>query len=245
MTSLRRFYAPPEAFQAGLVLLDAEESHHLTRVMRLAPGARVIVCDGRGRQAEAEVQSLEQNAAILKVVRELPLTGESPLSIILAVGLAKGDALDTVIRQATELGVKTIIPFTSAYSEKTTLARAARRLSRWRRLARESLKSCQRACLPEITGVQEFAKVLPGPEDAKVIFWEEQRAGGLTHQVNGPRPAGVRVVIGPEGGFTPEEVSEARQAGYLVASLGPRRLKVETAALAALSIVQFAWGDLA
>jgi 16S rRNA (uracil1498-N3)-methyltransferase len=226
-------------------MLDAEESHHLTRVIRLAPGARVIVCDGRGRQAEAEVQSMEQNEAILKVVRELPLTGESPLSVTLGIGLAKGDALDAVIRQATELGVKTITPFTSAYSEKTNAARSARRLSRWRRLARESLKSCQRACLPDITEVQEFTQVLPGPEDAKVIFWEEQRIGGLTQQVSGPQPAGVRVLIGPEGGFTPQEVAEARQAGYTVASLGPRRLKVETAALAALSIVQFAWGDLA
>ncbi|MDI6852469.1 MAG: RsmE family RNA methyltransferase [Deltaproteobacteria bacterium] len=245
MTSLRRFYAAPEAFQGDKVLLDAEESHHLIRVMRLGPGARVIVCDGRGRQAEAQVHKLEQNAAILKVVRELPLSGESPLSITLGIGLAKGEALDTVIRQATEMGVKTIIPFTSAYSEKIDTARADRRLTRWRRLARESLKSCQRACLPEIASVREFAGVLPGPENAKVIFWEGQRAGGLTDQIEGPRPAAARVLIGPEGGFAPEEVAEARQDGYLVASLGPRRLKVETAALAALSIVQFAWGDLA
>jgi 16S rRNA (uracil1498-N3)-methyltransferase len=245
MTTLRRFYAPPEAFAGGAVVLDAEESHHLTRVLRLPPGARVIVLDGCGRQVEAEVQSLEQDEAVLSVVRELPVTGESPLALTLAVGLAKGDALDAVIRQATELGVKHITPFTSEYSEKTTPDRAARRLTRWRRLARESLKSCQRAYLPEIGVVQEFAQVLPGPEEAKIIFWEEERAGGLTHRVNRLRPAGVRLLIGPEGGFTPEEVAQARRAGYESASLGPRRLKVETAALAALALIQFAWGDLA
>jgi 16S rRNA (uracil1498-N3)-methyltransferase len=178
MSTLRRFYAPPEAFQGRAVVLDAEESHHLTRVLRLQAGARVLVCDGRGRNVEAEVQSLEQGETVLRVVRELPLAGESPLVITLAIGLAKGDALDAVIRQAAEMGVKNIAPFTSAYSEKTTPERSTRRLTRWRRLAQESLKSCQRSYLPEIAGVQDFSQILSGPEEAKIIFWEEERRGG-------------------------------------------------------------------
>jgi 16S rRNA (uracil1498-N3)-methyltransferase len=242
---LRRFYAPPEAFQGDLVVLNAEESRHLTRVLRLPAGARVAVSDGRGRQVEAEVERPNPDAAVLRVVRELPLGGESPLALTLGVGLAKGDVLDAVIRQATEMGVKTIVPFVSAHSEKPTPERAARRLSRWRRLARESLKSCQRALLPEIAAVRDFAEVLGDPEEAKIIFWEEERGGGLMRLLSRPRPAGVRLLIGPEGGFAPVEVEQARQAGYQTASLGPRRLRVETAALAALSLVQFAWGDLA
>ncbi len=245
MATLRRFYAPPEAFQSGAVVLDAEESHHLTRVLRLQAGARVLVCDGRGRQVEAEVQSLWQGKTVLRVLHELPLAGESPLVLTLAIGLAKGEALDAVIRQATEMGVTNIVLFTSAYSEKTTPERAARRLTRWRRLAQESLKSCQRSFLPEIAPVQDFAQVLPGSEEIKIIFWEEERGGGLKNLASGSRPASVRVLIGPEGGFAPEEVEQARQAGYQAASLGPRRLRVETAALAALTLIQFAWGDLA
>lgn len=245
MAALRRFYAPPEAFRGETVVLDAEESHHLSRVLRLASGARVIVCNGSGRQVEAEILSLEPEKTVLKVVRELAGTGESPLALTLALGLAKGDVMDAVIRQATELGVTKIAPFTSKYSERTTAERWARRLSRWRRLVRESLKSCQRALLPQIEAVRDFAAVLAGPEEAKIIFWEEERAGGLAALVTGSRPAGVRVLIGPEGGFAPEEVAQARQAGYRTASLGPRRLKVETAALAALTLIQFAWGDLA
>ncbi|MBW1992744.1 MAG: 16S rRNA (uracil(1498)-N(3))-methyltransferase [Deltaproteobacteria bacterium] len=244
-TALRRFYAPPEAFAGGEVVLDAEESHHLARVLRLLPGARVVVSDGCGRQVEAEVLNLSKGTAVLRVIRELPLTGESPLQLTLAIGLAKREALDAVIRQATEMGVKLILPFTSAYSEPTTPERQARRLVRWQRLARESLKSCQRAFLPEIASVQDFPRVLPGPEDVKIIFWEQERSGGLARMVQRPRPAGVRLLIGPEGGFKPEEVAQARQAGYEIASLGPRRLKVETAALAALALLQFAWGDLA
>jgi 16S rRNA (uracil1498-N3)-methyltransferase len=242
---LRRFYAPPEAFQGDTITLDAEESRHLARVLRLAAGARVAVCDGRGRLVETEVQSLESGQAMLKVVRDLPSTGESPLAVTLAVGLAKGDALDAVIRQATEMGVSGISPFTSLYSEKSTPERTARRLVRWRRVAQESLKSCRRTRLPAILPVAAFTDILPGPEEAKIIFWEEERGGGLTGRLTGPRPSGVRLIIGPEGGLAPEEVEQARQAGYRAASLGPRRLKVETAALAALALIQFAWGDLA
>ncbi len=246
MTVLRCFYASPEAFRGDTVVLDAEESHHLTRVLRLPTGARVVVCDGRGRRVEAEVQGLGQKGeAILRLVQELPCTGESPLAITLAIGLAKGDVLDLVVRQAVEMGVARIIPFVSSYSEQTTPERSARRLTRWQRLAREGLKSCQRSRVPEITAVQNFTEVLPGPEEARIIFWEEARSGGFSRQAADFRPASVRVLIGPEGGFSPEEVEQARRAGYQPASLGPRRLRVETAVLAALTLIQFAWGDLA
>ncbi len=157
--------------------------------------------------------------------------------------MPKGEALDAVIRQATEMGARKIIPFLSSRSEKFTPERAARRLERWRRLAQESLKSCQRSCLPEISPPQEFAAVLSGPEPVKLIFWEEERHGGLKEHLKAAASA-VRLLIGPEGGFTASEVTQAREAGFEVVSLGPRRLRVETAALAALSLVQYAWGDL-
>jgi 16S rRNA (uracil1498-N3)-methyltransferase len=153
--------------------------------------------------------------------------------------------MDGVISQATEMGVKKIMPFLSSRSERLTLERAARRRAKWERLAQESLKSCQRSYLPEIAPVQEFAGVLPGPEEVKLLFWEEERGGGISKYFSRTRPAGVRLLIGPEGGFSPEEVALARERGYQIASLGPRRLKVETAALAALTLIQHAWGDLA
>jgi 16S rRNA (uracil1498-N3)-methyltransferase len=241
---MRRFYAPPEGFQADTVCLDSEETRHLARVLRLGVGDRVEVCDGTGRQVEARIVELDPKGARLQVLRELAFWGESPLRLVLGIGLAKGEALDGVVRQATEMGVQRIIPFLSERSERLTPERARRRLSRWQRLSREILKSCQRSVLPEIEAVREFAEVLPGPEEAKLIFWEEERGGGLQGCLSRPRPAAARMLIGPEGGFAAGEVDLARQAGFQVVSLGPRRLKVETAALAALSLLQCAWGDL-
>jgi 16S rRNA (uracil1498-N3)-methyltransferase len=242
---MRRFYAPSEQFHGDTVLLDPEETRHLVRVLRLEPGARVEVCDGRGRNFEAVFAALDSREARLKIVRQLDPWGESPLPLVLGLGLPKGEALDEVIRQATEMGVKQILPFVSERSERLDPGRTGRRLGRWQRLAQESLKSCQRSFLPEIGAPVEFAQVLTGPEEMKLIFWEEERAGGLKQFLDRPRPVGVRLLIGPEGGFAAREVAWAREAGFKVASLGPRRLKVATAALAALALMQHAWGDLA
>jgi 16S rRNA (uracil1498-N3)-methyltransferase len=225
--------------------LDPEETHHLTKVLRLGLGAKVEAFDGQGRNFAAVVQGLDAGGAVLQILEELAPRGESPLDLTLGIGLAKGEALDAVVRQATEMGVKLIQPFTSERSEQATPERAARRQGRWQRLAQESLKSCRRSCLPRIDRPLDFAAVLSGPEAQKLIFWEEQLGGGLQAFLNRPRPESVRVLIGPEGGFSPREAAQARDAGYEVASLGPRLLKVPTAAMAALTLIQYAWGDLA
>ena len=242
---MRRFYAPPERFQDDTVWLDSEETRHLAKVLRLGVGEKVEVCDGAGRNVEARVAVLAAGGAQLQVLRELAFWGESPLRLVLGIGLAKGEALDGVLRQATEMGVQQIIPFISERSERVTQERGRRRRERWQRLAREIIKSCQRSVLPEIGAVQDFDAVLAGPEPMKLIFWEEERGGGLQACLSRPRPAAARVLIGPEGGFSAAEVDQAQAAGFKVVSLGPRRLKVETAALAALTLLQFAWGDLA
>jgi len=243
-SALRRFYAPPERFASGRVALDPGESRHLARVLRLPVGAAVEVADGQGKVFLARVHSLGREA-VLQVAQELPPAGESPLALTLGLGLAKGDTLDLVVRQAVELGVAEIIPFVSERSEPAAPEREARRLARWQKLARESLKSCRRMQLPLIQGVTDFAQVLEGPEEVKLIFWEEAKGGGLAEFMGRRRPSSARVLIGPEGGFTSQEVAQARAAGFAVASLGPRRLRVETAALAALALLQSAWGDLA
>ncbi len=115
MTDLRRFFAPPEQWMEDRVVLDREETHHLARVLRLPAGARVAVCDGRGRARAAVIESAAPQGAVLILQEELFSPAESPLEITLGVGLAKGEALDQVVRQATEMGVRRLVPFLSAY----------------------------------------------------------------------------------------------------------------------------------
>jgi 16S rRNA (uracil1498-N3)-methyltransferase len=242
---MRRFYANPHQFHQNLVILDPEETFHLARVLRLKVGVRVEVCDGQGGNFAAQVATLEPRGATLHVLEKLDSWGESPLSLVLGIGLAKGEALDEAVRQATEMGVDRIFPFISERSERLSPERVERRRGRWQRLARESVKSCQRSLLPVIDAPRDFVAALDGPEEVKLIFWEEERGGGIKSFLKLPRPRDVRVLIGPEGGFSPGEAALARQAGFHVVSLGPRRLKVATAALAAITLMQYAWGDLA
>jgi len=242
---MRRFYAHPRQFSQDVVTLDAEETLHLARVLRLGVGARVQVCDGEGGNFAAQVATLEPRGATLRILGKLDAWGESPLHLVLGIGLAKGEAADAVVRQATEMGVSRIFPFISERSERLTPERTARRRERWRRLARESIKSCQRSRLPIIEPPRDFAAALDGPEEVKLIFWEEERGGGLKPVLQLPQPRDVRVLIGPEGGFSAGEAALAREAGFRSVSLGPRLLKVPTAALAAITLIQYAWGDLA
>jgi len=242
---MRRFYAHPDQFHQKVVTLDPEETFHLARVLRLGVGARVEVCDGQGGNFAAQVATLGPRGATLRILKKRAPWGESHLPLVLGIGLAKGEALDEAVRQATEMGVSRIFPFISERSERLPPERVERRRGRWQRLARESIKSCQRSLLPDIEPPQDFVAALTGPEEVKLIFWEEERRGGLNAFLQRPRPRDVRVLIGPEGGFSPQEAAMAREAGFQVVSLGPRRLKVATAALAAITLMQYAWGDLA
>jgi 16S rRNA (uracil1498-N3)-methyltransferase len=242
---MRRFYAHPRQFHQKVVTLDPAETFHLARVLRLDVGAKVEVCDGEGGNFAARVDTLQSRGATLRILKKLNPWGESPLSLVLGIGLAKGEAMDEAIRQATEMGVSRIFPFISERSERLPPERVEKRRGRWERLARESIKSCQRSLLPRIEPPQDFASAIEGAEEFKLIFWEEERGGGLNSFLERPRPQKVRILIGPEGGFSGIEADQARAAGFHVASLGPRRLKVATAALAAITLLQFAWGDLA
>jgi 16S rRNA (uracil1498-N3)-methyltransferase len=242
---MRRFYAHPRQFSQDLVTLDPKETLHLARVLRLSVGDRVEVCDGEGGNFAAQVTALEPAGATLRILGMLDAWGESPLTLVLGIGLAKGEALDEVVRRATEMGVSRIFPFISERSERLTPERVERRRTRWQRLARESIKSCQRSRLPLIEPPRDFVAALDGPEEVKLIFWEEERGGELHSLLQRSRPRDVRVLIGPEGGFSAGEVAMAREAGFHVVSLGPRLLKVANAVLAAITLIQYAWGDLA
>lgn len=204
------------------------------------------IYDGQGREYEAEVAALEPGGARLRILTETRSRSESPLAITLGLGLARSETFDLVVRQATEMGVTRLIPFFCQRSLVKPASRGDFRQQRWQRLARQTLKSCQRQLVPQIDSPQSFAAVLQGDEAMKIMFWEEKRAASPENllQVR-PTPDSVRVLIGPEGGFSVEEAEQAQEAGFALLGLGPRRLKVETAALTALAIIQYAWGDLA
>jgi 16S rRNA (uracil1498-N3)-methyltransferase len=241
----RRFFAEPGQFLGDEVVLSPSETHHLVKVLRLAVGERVEVSDGCGRIYAAAISHLEPAAARLRILEELNTGFESNLQIALGLALVRSETFDLIVRQLTEMGIFRLTPFFSARSLIRPQSWTKSRQNRWLKLAQGALKSSQRKVLPQIDAPVEFLEVLQGPEDLKLMFWEEQREHGISMDFpSWPRPQSVRVLIGPEGGFTAAEAAAAQDAGFLLVGLGPRRLRVETAAMAAVTLLQYLWGDL-
>jgi 16S rRNA (uracil1498-N3)-methyltransferase len=244
---MRRFTLRLERLAGGRITFDAEESRHLTRVLRLAPGDTVVATDGAGRDYTVRLESV--GAAVTgTVLGEAAGVAESPLAITLVQGVPKGDRMESIVRAATELGAARVRP---ALCERTIVrlepARWRERARRWQRVAREAAKQSGRAVIPEIELPRPLGECLGG-EPAPDLAWCLWEGGGRTlgealDSAGAPRSA--LVVIGPEGGLAEREVETARSRGLIVVSLGPRVLRTETAGPALVAILQSRFGDLA
>jgi len=171
-------------------------------------------------------------------------TRDSPLRLVLAQGVLKGDKLDLVVEKATELGEHEILFFNS---ERTVGRAASERHARWARIARSAAQQSQRTTVPDVRGPVPLEEVLAYPtRGLRLFFWEGVSSSGqLAAHERRSDVSDVLVVVGPEGGFTSAEASRAAGAGFEVVGLSRRILRAETAALVAVTLAQFLWGDLA
>lgn len=228
-----RFYCPDAPLQ-GRLRLGPEESRHLALVRRLKVGETVEVFDGRGAGCLAQVEEIGKNQATLRVISTLPETSMS-LDLTLATAVPKGDRFDWLVEKATELGVSRLVPL---LTRRSTVDPRPAKQERLRRLVIEASKQCRRNRLMGIAEPNEWKHFLEGTSGTNRV------SGILAHPMGEPlarvalEPAiPVVVAIGPEGGFTAEEVDEARSQGWAVVSLGPTILRIETAALAACAVL--------
>ena len=240
---MHRFRVAAGDLVAQKLELRGKELRHLRDVLRLSAGSRVELFDGEGRAVIAVVDAIDRAAADLTIVSPSERATESPLAITLAIALPKGAKLDWVVEKATELGVSRVLPFTSERTIPERASYAAKR-ERWRRIAAAAAAQSGRSRCPEIEEVASFAAVLEreGAHDRAVLFWEQ--ADGPLRVESSPGISRLLVVTGPEGGFSAREAEAAGGAGFEIASLGPRTLRAETAAVVAVALAQIAWGDL-
>ena len=236
----RRIHLPPERIEGGRGRLGPEVRHYLADVLRLRAGAAVEVFDGRGGRYEGR---LEEGLETVALGPRDAVRGGSP-ELTLLFALAKGEKVDLVVQKATELGVSRFVPFAAARSiVRLEGAKGEERARRWRRIAEEAARQCGRADVPEISAPRTLAEALDAiaPATATFVF----HPGGEPLQVGRTGAAGLAAVVGPEGGLTDAEVEACRRAGARPASLGPRVLRAETAAIVAVTVLQVRFGDLA
>lgn len=235
----------PHAVSAGEPLeLAADQAHYLGRVLRLRPGDALAVFDGSGREFAATITSVGRHNAVLLPGEGAVRDVESPLAIRLIQGVSRGERMDFVVQKATELGVHRISPVITHHSVvRLDGERAGRRLAHWTRIARNACEQCGRTRVPLVDQPAPLAEALAddGAADCRLLL----HPGADASLGEGrPAPGGVDLLIGPEGGLSDEERAAASNAGFRPLSLGPRILRTETAALAAVALLQAEWGDL-
>lgn len=249
---MHRFFVKPEQIVGDRITIVGSDAHHIADVLRLSPGQRIIVCDGDGFEYESEILSCTKNEVKLSVIKVKKSTTEPSIRVILAQGMPKkAENLELVIQKATELGVSRFVPL---ISERTVVrpkeGKMDTRLSRWGRIALEAAKQSQRAVVPVIDKPMSLKGFLETvPRDAFCIIpWEMEKDTGIKETLQWEQENRILrtavVLIGPEGGFSQEEIDEARRAGVIPVSLGPRILRTETAAITVLGIVMYELGDL-
>lgn len=246
MPDFRAFCIPAEREPQSLVL-DAAESHHLVTVNRARIGATVVVFNGKGTEWICELTSDSKRAAELKV-RFSQSAPPLPHAISLAQALPKGNTMEAIVRKATEIGAAEIIP---VQSERTQVhlegSRSDKKHDKWVTAALEGAKQCGNPWLPMIRPLQSVATFFesPGTFDLKLIASLHSGAKSLksvlqeSTRSNGRAPRRVLWAIGPEGDFTPSEMSIAQSAGFQPITLGPLVLRCETAAVYALSVLSY------
>ena len=247
----RRFYAPPDEIRDSTIALSGEETHHLTHVLRMAPGDPAFVFDGCGREYGCHFKGVKDDRAQLEVGEMLSDVVESPVEITLAQALAKGEKFDFIVQKVTELGVSRIVPLVTRYADaRLDDQQTARRIQRWRRISLEAVKQCGRRTLVEITAprtVREFVGAGgPGSPDQQTLLLFSERGGvAITDAIaDWSNPHAVVALVGPEGGWSDDELVLLNEAGSKAVTLGPRVLRTETAALVAITLIQHAIGDL-
>jgi 16S rRNA (uracil1498-N3)-methyltransferase len=243
---MTRVYKPDVVVGAGTVEVGGDEAHHLTRVIRAQVGDIVGVFDGRGREWRARVAGVTKQSVMLALDGEVTPVAEPAIYVTLAIGVLKGDQMDTVVRDATVMGVSAIVPI--ATDHVTVPARAWRddgAAARWHRVAVAAAKQCQRAVVPSVSGVVAFGELWATPRVDMVLACVEPGVAGLLADATWQalsRPSSVMLLVGPEGGWSTAEVVQIGAHGGHAMSLGPRTLRAESVPAVAMTALWSTWG---
>lgn len=227
------------------VQLDLPETaaHHAYRVLRLKAGDHVTLFNGDGHDYRCELLRLGKDGVSAKTVEQTPVERESPLDITLAQAISSGDRMDFTLQKSVELGVSAIQPLAAERSVvKLTGERADKRRQHWQNVAVSASEQCGRAVVPAVAASLSLPEWLAAPENFALKLMLAPTAERTLHDL--PKPEGkICLLIGCEGGFSPQETAAAESCGYLPVRLGARVLRTETAGLAALAALQALWGD--
>lgn len=239
-----RIYFPDPLRAEGRYTLTGDQHHYLARVLRLKAGSALTVFDGNGGEYAAVIEEVQRGSSALRTGEFRDTDNESPLSLRLAQGIGRGERTDIAIQKAVELGVTSIVPLlTQRGVVRLDPKRAARRLAHWQGIVVHACQQCGRNRIPPLHPVVPLREWLRDyRSDGPDLMLDPETTGGIGElEYDGGT---ITLLVGPEGGWDSTERDAASAAGFRGVSLGPRILRTETAAIAAVTAVQSRWGDL-
>jgi 16S rRNA (uracil1498-N3)-methyltransferase len=243
---LQRYFVKHRANEDRF-FIDENDRHHIVKVMRMEIGDQIICVDPDGRQALCKLAEITDERVVADVVQWKEEDSELPISVAIASGLPKGDKLEWIIQKGTELGAHQFIPYTAARSVvKWDDKKAAKKVERWQKIAKEAAEQSHRVMVPEISTPVRLKGLLEKSKefDYKLVAFEEESRSGETSVFSAVlkqmQPGeSLLIVFGPEGGLAAEEVEQLKNNGFGLCGLGPRILRAETAPLYSLAAISY------
>ena len=238
-----RFFVKRDAVSENTVIITGDDAHHIARSLRMAVGDEITVCNGEGLEYECHLTKIRDDECVCEIASCREGGGESPLDVTLFMAYPKGDKLEVVIQKAVELGASTVIPFESSRCiKRPSSEKAEKQNARLTRIAEEAAKQCGRAKLPRVLQPLSYKDAIKEAKKSDLALFCYEGEGALSLKkalALGASAKSVSVVVGSEGGFSPDEAEAARELGLTLVNLGPRILRCETAPSYALSAISY------
>lgn len=242
MRRINRFFVAKNCLQGELVRLGGEQTHQIRSVLRLSPGDRIIVLDNQGWEYDVVLRTVGRKEVVGQVTQKRPAPGEPRTQVSLYQSLLAREKFEWVLQKCTEVGVARFVPVVTQRSLiRKTSAIDVRRLTRWRRIVAEAAEQSGRGRIPELTTPVHFGEAVSrlGGFERCLVAWPQAQRPSLRELLGRGKPATVAILIGPEGGFTDEELQQAQAGGAMPFSLGQRILRTETAAVVAAALILY------
>jgi 16S rRNA (uracil1498-N3)-methyltransferase len=242
---MHRFFIPKDWFSQDSIIITGEPLHQIGYVLRLKPADHIIVLDNSGREFEVEIERITKEQVKGKVINKRLGQGEPAVKITLYQALLKTDKFELVLQKGVELGVTAFVPFVS--ERCVTRKASASKIERWGKIIQEAAEQSERLVLPVLYPAVSFVEACQSVKQPTLLLWEEEKRVSIKEILQSPSfkdATALNLFIGPEGGFPESEVELAKRQGIVIASLGKRVLRAETAGLAAISAILYDQGEM-
>lgn len=244
---MHRFFLPPDSFVSDEIHFPEAVARQIANVLRLKPDSEVIVLDGKGMEFKVQLLEVAARQVNGRILSAQAAQGEPLTRVKMLLCLTQREKFEWMLQKCTEIGASSFVPVISSRSLLQSVSEAQSKYERWQKILCEAAEQSHRGRIPALEPVLKFSQLAasqPDPAVCRLIPWEDEKGTPLRQALTQSNAAEVEILIGPEGGFSADEVQQAKTAGFIPVTLGPRILRMETAAMTAAALVLYQRGEM-